>query len=305
MTRWLIALLLLGALIASGLALMHSGIYGLALFRGRSRGSRRIGLLGVSGSRPQGRSQVGRRGHRVHCHMFAVHFRKRRHDLHRDELAPYLTAWSVRGASWFISPSRRNATARGGMAMLLLMPASLAYDTHAQPPVYAVTTSIRDRCDARPSLESHHSHLSPPSRPRKSGTSALASRTLPAPALKAPAPARRATANSPPDPSSNRSKSGMRPANFASASPRTSCAHARMEPLRRNLAQTFARLPDFARRRVPPHCAPRQSHPPRRHQLVSARPVARAILAMVVRRARASHSSARVPPNQGTEQSTP
>jgi hypothetical protein len=141
LARCLIGLPLLGILFASGVGLMHAGIYGLTVFTIHPM---LLGALACWSLPPD--SGWGA----MWCGFCAILL-----------VAGVIFASGIDGAGCVVMSlpltvpfgclggwlayrvMSSKAAARGGVAMLLVLPpTTLAYDTHARPPIYAVRTSI-------------------------------------------------------------------------------------------------------------------------------------------------------------------
>jgi uncharacterized protein YndB with AHSA1/START domain len=138
--RCVIGLILLGVLFASGAGLMQAGLYGLSVFIVHPFA---LGALTCWVFRPARSRAAGWYG------SFAVLFAALSLLPLRMEgaicIAISLPLTLPLGAmgGWYAHRAITDTTAaRGGLAMLILIPAAtLTYDTHARPPVYAVKTT--------------------------------------------------------------------------------------------------------------------------------------------------------------------
>jgi len=139
--RLLIALLLLAALVASAYGLLHAGIYGFAVFV-----TIPVALGGLASWTVQ--STTGPRA--AGTGVLAVLVATLSLLLMREEgimcivmCLPITLPLGAAGGYAAYLVSRSRAAARGTVAIFLLLPpTTLAYDTHAQPAVYTVKTSI-------------------------------------------------------------------------------------------------------------------------------------------------------------------
>lgn len=139
--RLLIGLALLAAIVAFGYGLLHAGVYGLAVFFMIP-----FTLGGLASWTVRSETGVGAAG----LGILAVSVTSLLLLLTRMEgavcLVLYLPLTLPLGAlgGWLVYRLLGSrAAARGVVAMFLLVPPStLAYDTHAQPPVYTVKTTI-------------------------------------------------------------------------------------------------------------------------------------------------------------------
>lgn len=134
MPRWLVGLLGFAALFASAVALLHAGIYGFFVFVLHPYA---LGALTCWVFRPPSRGAARWYGSgailTASCALFLCGV---------DGGICVLMSLPLTIPLCICGASRAFRNIRESMALLLLMPASLAYDTHARPPVYSVTTSI-------------------------------------------------------------------------------------------------------------------------------------------------------------------
>jgi len=139
--RGAIGLLVLAVLLMSGLALLHAGFYGYTVFVIHPW------LLGGLASwvfRPSSRKEAAWYGFLAVAIVAGFLFVIGYEGFICILLSMPLTLpLGVLGACQMRRSIASPAAARGGLAMLLLLPpASLTFDTHAQPPVYQVHTAI-------------------------------------------------------------------------------------------------------------------------------------------------------------------
>lgn len=139
--RWSIALFLLGVLFSSGVALMHAGAYGFTVFVIHPYF---LGALSCWVLQPARRSSA------TWCGVGSIVLASAVLCLVGIEGAicialslPLTLTLGVVGARRAYRSQSSQSIGRAELAMLLLVPpATFAYDTHAQPAIYAVTTRI-------------------------------------------------------------------------------------------------------------------------------------------------------------------
>lgn len=138
--RCLVGLLLLGVLFASGLGLLHAGVYGLTVFVIHPM------LLGglACWVFPPKTGGAALRGFLAVLIASGLLFLAGIDGAACVALSLPLTLPLGCLGAWLVHWGASSPTAtRGGLAMLLLLPpASLTWDTHAQPPTYEVRTAI-------------------------------------------------------------------------------------------------------------------------------------------------------------------
>jgi hypothetical protein len=141
MVRYLIGLLLLVALLASGVALMHTGIYGFTVF---VVDPMLLGALACWTFPPETGFGAVSQGLCAVVAVAAVLFIAGKEGGACVAISLPLTVPLGCLGGWLAYRIMTSKTAaRGGMAMILLLPpATLAYDTHAKPTIYAVKTTI-------------------------------------------------------------------------------------------------------------------------------------------------------------------
>jgi hypothetical protein len=141
MVRYLIGLLLLVALLASGVALMHTGIYGFTVF---VVDPMLLGALACWTFPPETGFGAVSQGLCAVVAVAAVLFIAGKEGGTCVAISLPLTVPLGCLGGWLAYRIMTSKTAaRGGMAMILLLPpATLAYDTHAKPTIYAVKTTI-------------------------------------------------------------------------------------------------------------------------------------------------------------------
>jgi hypothetical protein len=141
MTRWLIGVLFLGVLFASGVGLLHAGVYAWTIFVVHPL---LLGGLTCWVTRPKSARTAGCYGSIAALVASGLLFL-----IGTEGLICVLMSWPLVlplgcFGGWFayrVMSSKR--ASRGAMVMVLMIPpATVAYDTHAQPPIYAVKTSI-------------------------------------------------------------------------------------------------------------------------------------------------------------------
>jgi len=139
--RWIVGLMLLGVLIGSGFLLLHSGLYGLTFFVllpvilggltswvvRPSTGWRAAGVGALTMiAALLFLLLIGTEG--LICLAMAL---------------PLAMPLRALGAWLVYRVEASRAAIRGGVAMLLLLPpAGVTWDTHAQPPIFEVSTTI-------------------------------------------------------------------------------------------------------------------------------------------------------------------
>jgi uncharacterized protein YndB with AHSA1/START domain len=141
MVRYAIGLLLLGVLFASGVGLLHTGVYGWTIFVAYPW---LLGGLTCWVARPKSGRAAGWYGSIAALVASSLLLLIRIEGVICLFLSLPLTLPLGCFGGWFayrVMSSKR--ASRGAMAMLLTIPpATYAYDTHAQPPIYSVTTAI-------------------------------------------------------------------------------------------------------------------------------------------------------------------
>src|SRR5580658_8688196 len=139
--RWLVAALLLVIVVASGIWLMRAGVYGLAIFVLIP-----VLLGGIGGMifRPRTASEAAAAGsYMVLIGLCSLLLLKLEGMICILMTLPLALPLGILGA-WLVYQAEQSLVVkRGSIAMMLLLsPASLVWDTHAKPPVFAVRTAI-------------------------------------------------------------------------------------------------------------------------------------------------------------------